>query len=512
MDIETFRKAGYQAIDRICDYYASLENRDVVSAVQPGYLIKQTASEVPKKGEAFQTIADEFQQIIMPGITHWQHPSFFAYFPANSSFEGILADLYSSSVSNPGFNWACSPACTELELLVMDWGARMFGLNPQKFVASEGGTGHGVIMGSASEACLTVAVAARERYFEILTEKAVQIEKLDNDDVLGKATIKQVLRERKSQKLTIYGSTQTHSIGSKAAKILGYHFRAVQVNSENDLSLRGDNLRKAFEEDIKNGFIPFMVIGTVGTTSSGAIDHIGEIGQVLKDYPGVHFHIDAAWAGMSYACPEFRGLGKLDEVNQYADSWSSNFHKWGLTNFDATGLWVKDRHLLPFALDITPEYLRTKQSDSGSVLDLRNTSLSLGRRFRSLKLWFVLRSFGLEGFQSHIRKSVKLAQDLGSVIEKEEGWELVAKQMLALVVFRLKPVGVTEENDLNRINRLLYDRLSERREILLTQTVLPENVFCIRFAIGTPSTEKHHVQAGWDLIKQEARHVLENLL
>ncbi|KAJ9128354.1 hypothetical protein QFC24_000647 [Naganishia onofrii] len=524
MDIEAFRKAGYQAVDAICDYYTKIREMPVNSTVEPGYLVKQLPDHAPEKGEEFAVIAKDFQEQIMPGITHWQHPSFFAFFPSITNFESILADMYATSVSNPGFNWNCSPACTELEMVVMDWAAKLFGL--EKSFHGSSGAGGGIILGSASEACLTVAVAARERCLRVLTEDAVS---LNGNHVNGKSedsvqsngistgvdgarvkatqvVIPDDLRASSTPKMVMYGSTQTHSIGKKAAIILGMQFRALPTYRKDDYALRADVVRQTLEEDTENGLIPFMLIATVGTTNTGTIDHIADIGAVLKDFPTTYLHVDAAWAGVCLALPELRQTLQLDPINEYAHSFSTNFHKWGLVAFDATALWVRDRELLTSALDVTPAYLRTAQGDSGSVIDYRNWQLALGRRFRSLKVWFVLRSYGVEGYQKHLRGGLDMANVLEEMIQSSPDFELLVPKSLALLVFRYHPSDRQySQTELNDLNRRLHASLASRGDIILTQTVLPaengeEGTFCIRFSLGNARTEKQDVVQGWDLV------------
>ncbi|KAI0783433.1 pyridoxal phosphate-dependent transferase [Abortiporus biennis] len=485
MDIEQFRKAGYQAIDRICDYFYSLEKRPVASQVQPGYLREALPDSAPEQGEEWDTIADDYQKLILPGITHWQHPSFFAYFPTASTFEGLLGDLYASSTSNPGFNWNSSPACTELEAVVMDWSAKLFGLGDHFLNSSE--IGGGVIQTTASDSALVAIVAARSAY----TKKHPGV---------------------KHEDLIIYTTTQTHSLGTKAALVLGLQCRALQVKAEDEFGLRGDTLKQAIEEDTKQGKHPFVIIATIGTTSSGAIDRLNEIGEVVKG-SSLWVHVDAAWAGVTLSCPEFRDIAQLDYINKYGDSLCVNFHKWGLVNFDASAFWVRDRKLLTDALDITPEYLRTKHGDAGTVIDYRNWHLALGRRFRSLKIWFVLRSFGQEGFRNYIRKSVALNNYFVSLVKQSPSFSFVTKPSFALTVFRLTPqlhegskISPTQES-LNDLNREFHNRTLTRPEILLTQTVI-DGVFCIRFAVGAERTTKEHIDKAWALIQEEAEVAL----
>ncbi|TFK45883.1 hypothetical protein OE88DRAFT_1715176 [Heliocybe sulcata] len=480
LDIEEFRKAGYKAIDRICEYYYSLQDKSVVSQVQPGYLREALPEEAPEHGEDFDAIQDDYQKLIVPGLTHWQHPSFFAYFPTACTFEGMLGDLYASSATNPGFNWSCSPACTELEAVVMDWSAKLLGLSPEFYNTS--GIGGGVMMTTASDSALTAIVAARSRH--IRTHPGTPLDKL-----------------------VIYVTSQTHSLGLKAGLVLGLQVRVLDVKAEDNFAVRGESVKKAIEEDRESGREPFVLVATVGTTSSGAVDRIDEIGTVLREYPNIWLHVDAAWAGMTLSCPEYRETARLEAINNYATSFCTNFHKWGLVNFDASTLWVRERTLLTDALDITPEFLRTKHGDEGTVIDYRNWHLGLGRRFRSLKVWFVLRSWGVEGVRGYIRKCIALNDIFASAIRSSPDFELVTPPSFALTVFRLSPSTLTPQplslESLNDLNRLFYTRLSKRHDLLLTQTQL-NGVFCIRFAVGAARTEEADVRRAVDVIREEA--------
>ncbi|KAJ9109258.1 hypothetical protein QFC21_000587 [Naganishia friedmannii] len=506
MDIEAFRKAGYQAVDAICDYYTKIREMPVNSTVEPGYLVKQLPDHAPEKGEEFAVIAKDFQEQIMPGITHWQHPSFFAFFPSITNFESILADMYATSVSNPGFNWNCSPACTELEMVVMDWAAKLFGLETSYHGSS--GAGGGIILGSASEACLTVAVAARERCLRILTEGTVS---QNGHHVNGPAggnsngsngvTTGVDGARVKATQVVIPDDLRASSTPKMAAIILGMEFRALPTYRKDDYALRADVVRMALEEDAKEGLIPFM------------LNHIADIGAILKDFPTTYLHVDAAWAGVCLALPELRQTLQLDPINEYAHSFSTNFHKWGLVAFDATALWVRDRELLTSALDVTPAYLRTAQGDSGSVIDYRNWQLALGRRFRSLKVWFVLRSYGVEGYQKHLRGGLEMANVLEKMIQGSLDFELLVPKSLALLVFRYHPCDRQySQTELNDLNRRLHASLATRGDIILTQTVLPaengeEGTFCIRFSLGNARTEKKDVVQGWELVVRLANEL-----
>ncbi|KAF9268742.1 PLP-dependent transferase, partial [Marasmius fiardii PR-910] len=489
MDIEQFRKEAYKAIDQICDYHYALREAKipVVSSVEPGYLRPLLPPSAPQTGQDFSLIAADYQKLIVPGYTPWQHPSFFAYFPTGFSFEGLIGDIFASSACNPGFNWTASPSCTELETVVMDWAAQMLGLDPVFYNSS--GVGGGCLQNTASEAALIAVIAARQNYMDKHPEA-----KLDE--------------------LIIYVSTQTHSLGMKAALILGLQLRAIEVRFEDNFALKGDALRSAIKEDTKAGKRPFILIATVGTTSSGAIDDLPEIGEVVKDYPDLKIHVDSAWLGVVLACPEFREMCYLNEINKIADSFCTNFHKWGLTNFDASTMWVRDRKYLTEALDITPVFLRTPQGEAGTVIEYRNWHLGLGRRYRSVKLWFVLRGFGVEGFQAYLRKTISLNKSFIQLVQTSAILKTVVPPSFSLTVFRLipKPQKPDEppvpEETLNELNQLLYGRLNARKDIILTQTSL-NGTSCIRFAVGSIYTEEEHVKQAFNVITQEANRTLE---
>ncbi|KAL0956239.1 hypothetical protein HGRIS_002393 [Hohenbuehelia grisea] len=522
MDIEQFRKAGYQAIDRICDYYYNLQSKPVVSSVEPGYLRECLPAEPPQKGENFDDIADDYQKLIIPGLTHWQHPSFFAYFPTACTFEGMIADLYASSTANPGFNvsgnfmiedavfnpslqWSASPACTELEAVMMDWAAQLLGLSPEFYNTSGMGGGAIQVRGYLAS--------------DVESNQTHQPQSTASDSALIAVVAARSLYQRKHpeaelQELVIYTTSQTHSLGLKAGMVLGLSVRVIDVTWNDHFSLRGDTLRSALEEDKVNGKKPFILLATVGTTSSGAIDNLPEIGAIAKEHPDLWVHIDSAWAGVALSCPEYREALHLEAINDYAHSFCTNFHKWGLTNFDASTLWVRDRKYLTEALDVTPPFLRTAHGDAGTVIDYRNWHLGLGRRFRALKLWFVLRSFGVQGFQDYIRRTIKLNALFASLVKSSDQLAIVTPPSLSLTVFHLNPKSVATHTEsaardsLNSLNKIFYGRISARNDILLTSTVL-NGIFCIRFAVGSARTEESHIHAAYDLLCKEGQAAVD---
>ncbi|CAD6965548.1 unnamed protein product [Tilletia laevis] len=456
LDIEGFRRAGYAAIDAICEYYARLDDLPVQAQVEPGFLMKQIPDSAPEEEEDWSAIDQDFHKIIMPGMTHWQSGMFAAYFPGNATFEGSLADLYASSVSNPGFNWSCSPSCTELELITVDWWAKVLGLDPAFQCNAPGSQGGGIIHGSASEVCITIAIAARER---VLAELAK----------------------------TIPPPTVN---GSRPAMPASANGMGCDIANELDVSRWRSDLTSLL---------------TVGTTSSGAVDNITEVVEVAREYPNMWIHIDAAYAGTALALPELRESSHLAAINAHADSFSTNAHKWGLIQLECSPLHVRDRGALTRALTVTPEFLRTKHGDAVDVLDLRNMQLSLGRRFRSLKLWFVLRSFGVKGLQDHLRHSIACAKLFENAMRDDENpFEFVAPPRWALVVFRLNPSCIKgQSSELDDLNRRFMDRLNARSaELMLTQTVLPEIGVCIRYVVGQPRLREHHVIKAFKIVKE----------
>ncbi|KAM0792049.1 hypothetical protein ACM66B_004757 [Microbotryomycetes sp. NB124-2] len=493
MNREQFRKAGYAAIDRVCDYFENLESYNVLPDVEPGQVGAMLPKQAPTEGEEWQDIAADFDRVILPGITHWQHPMFAAYFPANTTYESILADIYAGAVSNPGFNWMASPSCTELEVVQMDWVAKMFGLDRSFHNASN--VGGGIIMGSASESCLTVCIAARER-------------------------VKRILPETLAEKLVIVGTTQTHSLGAKAALILGIEFVAIPTKAEDLWALRGKDLKRTLDGLKDEGRVPFCLIATLGSTSTGAIDNIAEITAVAADYPELFIHLDGAWAGVFLALPELRDQCQLDAINAQAcvvntdagisssgqiHSFCTNLHKSGLVTFDASCLWVRDRKLLTEALDITPPFLRTRHGDQGTVVDYRNWQISLGRKFRSLKLYFTLRSYGTNGFEAHLRKLIKHAERLEKLIvsDKDHSFELFTPRSFSLVVVRLRGQDGDSVERVDELNKAFYSMTSDRKDIMLTPTVVGGRA-CTRVALGSPLLRDEHIDKIWSIMKQVA--------
>jgi aromatic-L-amino-acid decarboxylase len=466
MTTEEFRRHGRAVVDWVADYYDRIESLPVLSPAKPGEIRAALPPQPPQTGESFEAMLRDVERVLLPGITHWQSPNFFAYFPANASPPAILGELLSAGLGVQGMLWATSPACTELETHVLDWLVGMLGL-PEKFLST--GAGGGVIQDTASSATLCALIAARER-----------------------ATNLGVNRRGGDARLTAYASTQAHSSVEKAVKIAGLGRESLRLIEVDDkFAMRPEALARALDADRRAGRLPCFVCATVGTTSSNALDPVAEVGAICKDR-GVWLHVDAAMSGTAALCPEFRFIHCGLEL---ADSYCFNPHKWMFTNFDCDCYYVADRRALIEALSVLPEYLRNPASESGAVFDYRDWQIPLGRRFRALKLWFVIRHYGVEGLRHHIRRHVELAQQFAAWVRADARFELAAPAPLNLVCFRHRGGDAA--------NQTLLDRLNRSGALYLTHTRLNDKL-TLRLAVGQTRTEARHVQRAWHLIQQEA--------
>jgi len=467
MTPEEFRRTGHAVVDWIADYYARIESYPVLSRVEPGQVRASLPVQPPARGESFDAILGDMEKLILPGITHWQSPNFYAFFPCNASGPAILGDLLSSGLGVQGMLWATSPACTELETRVLDWLVGMLGL-PKTFLSTS--TGGGVIQDTASSASLCAMLAARERATNFASN-----------------------RRGCDGKLVAYTSTQAHSSIEKDAQIAGIgreNLRLIEVDK--NFAMRAEVLNRRIELDRRAGLTPCFVSATVGTTSSNAIDPIPEIGRICREN-NLWLHVDAAMSGTAALCPEFR---HIHQGVEFADSYCFNPHKWMFTNFDCDCFWVADRAALIKTLSVQPEYLKNKATESGAVFDYRDWQIPLGRRFRSLKLWFVIRHYGIEGLQYHIRRHVQLAQEFAGWVKNDSRFEIAAPVPLNLVCFRYKGGDET--------NQKLMDRLNRSGDLYLTHTRLNDRL-ALRFCVGQTNTEARHVQRAWQRIQEEAQ-------
>jgi len=471
MTPDDFRQNGKAVVDWIADYYDNIESFPVLSNVEPGQIRGLLPPEPPFDGEGFERILNDMDTVILPGVTHWQSPNFFGFFPANTSGPSILGELLASGLGIQGMLWATSPACTELETHVLDWIVDMLAL-PADFKSD--GSGGGVIQDSASSASLCALLAARERATNYSTNE-----------------------HGCKGNLVAYTSTQAHSSIEKAAKIAGLgrqNLRLIDVDEK--FAMRPDKLWARISQDRQKGWVPCFVCATVGTTSSNAMDPLEEIGSICRR-EGLWLHVDGAMSGTAAVCPEFRHIHAGLEL---ADSYCFNPHKWMFTNFDCDCFYVADRKALIDTFSILPEYLRNTATESGEVFDYRDWHIPLGRRFRALKLWFVIRHYGVKGLRYHIRNHVELAQQFADWIAEDRLFELAAPAPLNLVCFRHKGGDA--------INQKLLTRLNQSGKVYLTHTVLHDR-FTLRLCVGQTHTDARHVKQAWVQIRQIA-HELAN--
>uniref|UniRef100_A0A131XYW8 Aromatic-L-amino-acid decarboxylase n=1 Tax=Ixodes ricinus TaxID=34613 RepID=A0A131XYW8_IXORI len=465
MDDEQFRQAGNQMIDFAISYWNGLRDRPVIPDVSPGYLPSLLPQEAPQEPDKWEDVFKDIEQIILPGMTHWQSPQFHAYFPTGNSPPSLLADILSSTLSIVGFSWIASPVSTELEMVVMDWLGKAIELPDHFLFSTPGIHGGGVIQSTASECTLTAVLAAK-------TKMTTQV--LQQNPSLTPCQV--------WDKLVVYTSCQAHSSVERAALLASVRLHVVSTDDE--LSVRGATLLKVIQEDRKLGFIPMAVVATLGTTNSCAYDNLAEVGAVCSA-EGLWLHVDAAYAGSAFICPEFRRYMKGVE---HVSSFSLNPHKWLLVGVDLSAMWFRDRSDIEEAFKVNPLYLK-HENQGGKVPDYRHWAIPLGRRFRSLKLWFVFRCYGLSGLQRYIREQIELAKEFEAMVKKDERFEVVVPVTLALVCFRFKGSNADNED--------LLQILNERRKVHLTPTKL-RGVFVLRFAVCSRLTEKRDVLYAWD--------------
>ncbi|MCC6968819.1 MAG: hypothetical protein IT434_01230 [Phycisphaerales bacterium] len=515
MSPDEFRRLGHRAVDWIADYWASLGSLPVLSRVAPGEVREMLPPDPPEQGAGeagYDAVFADLSRIIVPGLTHWQSPNFFAFFPANASTPGVIGELLSAGLGVQGMLWATSPACTELETLTLDWLAKATGL-PVKFLSTSA-HGGGVIQGTASEATLVALLSARRRALRAIGGGATG----DSSRRIGAPA------HDPEHALVMYASTQAHSSVMKAAMIAGLATgpddkrRVRLIDTDEHYAMDDAALEHAMRDDLARGLVPCCVVASVGTTGTTSIDPVGAIAGVIANIfdrvpPEIRpwLHVDAAHAGAACVCPEMRWIFRGVER---ADSLCFNPHKWLLTNFDCDAYWTSDRESLVGAMSITPEYLRNSASESGGVIDYRDWQVPLGRRFRALKLWLVMRHFGLEGLRSHVRSHIAMAEWFEARVREDDRFEIAAPRTMNLVCFRLRGEGA--ESDAR--NKALMDRLNQSGDLYLTHTVLPKagslapagsiahrlgGRLVLRMAIGASTTTRAHVERAWATIRRE---------
>jgi aromatic-L-amino-acid decarboxylase len=455
MSPDEFRKHGHEMVDWVADYLADVSDFPVNSRVEPGAIRDALPQAAPEQPEPFEDVVRDLNDIIMPGITHWQSPNWFSYFPANSSGPSVLGEMVAAGLGVQGMLWSTSPAATELETVVVDWMVDLLGL-PQTWKTT--GPGGGVIQMSASDSAHVAMVTARE-----------------------------LAREHASlDRMVVYASDQTHSSVEKGARIAGFtHFRIIP--SDDTFAMDPSAFETQVAADRAEGLVPVFVTATVGTTATTAVDPIRAIATIAKR-EDMWVHVDAAYGGSPMICPEFR---HYQDGIELADSYTFNPHKWMFTNFDCNMYYVANRKPLIDAMSILPPYLRNAATLSGQVIDYRDWHVPLGRRFRSLKLWFVLRHYGAEGIRYHIREHIGLADGLAKRLEADPRFELVAPHPFALVVFR--------HSDGNEATTELAMKLNATGEVAVSPTTLGD-MAAIRVSIGQTNTHAEHVDRLWLLI------------
>jgi aromatic-L-amino-acid/L-tryptophan decarboxylase len=465
---DEFRKHAHELVEWMADYMENIEKYPVKSQVNPGEIFIQIPEKPPEKPESFNNFMKDLEGIIMPGITHWQSPNFFAYFPANTSPPSLLAEMIIATLGAQCMNWETSPAAAELEEKMMIWLRGMIGL-PDNF--------EGVIQDTASTATLAAIITAREKVSRFA---------VNNDGCSATGTLR------------VYCSEQAHSSVEKSVKICGIgRNNLVKIPVKENYSMDPEKLNEAITADIKNGYIPCCVVATIGTTGTTAIDPLRPIGEICNKNR-VWLHVDAAMAGTALILPEFQWML---EGKEYIDSFLFNPHKWMFTNFDCTAFFIKDAESLIKTFEILPEYLKTRTR--GQVNDYRDWGIPLGRRFRALKLWSVIRSFGTDELQNKIRKHIQFASRLRELILKETDFEILAPVIINVVCFRYYPSGYNQDQ-INVMNEKLNHLLNDSGKIFLSHTVL-NGKYTLRMVTGQTNVTFDHVEKAWELIKIMAR-------
>ncbi|XP_013188794.2 aromatic-L-amino-acid decarboxylase [Amyelois transitella] len=470
MDSQQFREFGKAAIDMVADYLDNIRKLDVLPSVEPGYLLKALPEDAPEQPEQWQDVLKDFSENIIPGVTHWHSPRFHAFYPTGSSYPSLVGNILSDGLGVIGFSWMSSPACTELEVVTLNWLGKLLGL-PEEFLNCSKGPGGGVIQGSASEATLVGLLVAKEKMVRKL---------LKNNPSLDEGIIK--------SKLIAYTSDQCNSSVEKAGLLGSMKMRLLKADA--DGRLRGETLKTAFEEDRAQGLIPCYVVANLGTTGTCAFDPLYELGPICNE-EDVWLHVDAAYAGTAFICPEYRHLMKGVE---YADSFDVNAHKWMQVHFDCSAMWVKNGYDLINTFDVQRIYLDDVKTDI-KIPDYRHWQMPLGRRFRALKLWTVLRINGAEGIRSHIRNQISLAQYFAKLVQNDNRFIVEPEPSMGLVCFRLKDGDI--------MTKRLLENITEKKQIYMVAATY-RGRYIIRFVICSRLTTTEDVDFSWKIIKAEA--------
>lgn len=477
LDLEAFRAAGHEVVDWIAEYLARIEDHPVLSRVTPGSIRHTLPAHPPEEPEPFGRILDDFRSLIVPGITHWNHPGFMAYFSSSGSVAGILGELLTAALNVNAMLWRTSPAATELEDLVLDWLREMLGL-PPGFV--------GIITDGASMSSFLAVATARE---------AAQVGR-GEAGANGRSS---------PPRLCVYASEEAHSSVEKAVIAAGLGrdgFRAVPVDT--DFSMRSDALASMVEQDLAQGWRPACVVATVGTTSTTSIDPVPAIADVCRRH-GAWLHVDAAHAGMAAILPEIRHV--LDGCER-ADSIVVNPHKWLFTPLDCSALYTRSPDLFKRAFSLVPEYLQTAEGKSAAAKDYMDYGVQLGRRFRALKLWMVIRAFGVDGLRRRIREHIRIGQRFAAWVDADPDFERLAPVPFSTVCFRFRPKADSNQDEryIEDLNQALLDVVNDTGEVFLSHTRL-RDVYALRLQVSQLRTEERHVRRAWELIRENAGRV-----
>jgi len=466
MDNNDFRKKAHRLVDWMADYFAEVEDYPVKPSTAPNDILNQLPESAPQDSESFEKIFSDFEDVIMPGMTHWESPQFMAYFPANKSYPSVLAEMLTATLGAQCMSWITSPAATELEEQMMIWLRDMIGL-PSSFT--------GVIQDTASTATLAALLMAREKVTDF---------EVNASGFSGAETH------------TLYCSAETHSSIEKNVKITGFGSQSLRKIGVDDMfAMNPTALEKSIQKDINDGHTPTCIIATLGTTGSTAIDPLKEIAVICDRYD-IFLHVDAAYAGTALLLPEMRDM--IDGI-EAVDSFVFNPHKWMFTNFDCSAFFVQDEELLVRTFEITPEYLKTPEDER--VKNYRDWGIPLGRRFRALKLWFVIRTFGIEGLQKKIKHHLKLAKNFKQRVEQSANFELMAPVPFNVICLRYHPPEVSDEKKLNELNERLLSKSQHSGEFFLTHTKL-NGKFVIRVVLGNTNVEQRHADAVWNHLQE----------
>ncbi|MBP1670000.1 MAG: aromatic-L-amino-acid decarboxylase [Bacteroidetes bacterium] len=472
ISIEEFRNDAHKLVDWIADYYRDAAAYPVKSQVIPGDIASKLPGLPPEAAETFDAVFADFENILLPGMTHWQSPNFFAYFPANSSFPSLLGEMLTAALGAQCMKWETSPAATELEEVVMKWLRQMTGL-PDTF--------EGVIQDTASTATLCSILTAREKHSSCT---------INQQGFLNQPVYR------------VYCSSEAHSSIDKAVRIAGIgHDNLVKIPVDHEFKMNVPALKKCIDSDLKQGYVPLCVVAALGTTGSTAVDPLFEIAQTTREY-NLWLHVDAAFAGSALILPEYRWMIRgIEDV----DSFVFNPHKWLFTNFDCSAYFVKDRDALIRTFQLVPEYLKSQVHMQAN--DYSNWGIQLGRRFRALKLWFVIRMFGVKGLQEKIRFHIRLAADFEKRLLEAGNYEILAPRLFNLICFRLNPSLNLHGDQLDRLNENLLQLLNKTGKLYISHTRL-NNRYALRFMISQTNTGIENVEEAWQLLLEKSTEVI----